>query len=166
MNYLAHLNLAEITSESLIGNLLGDFCTDSIRSLILKYQEDISYGVWMHRKIDRFTDSHPTVRRSKNRIDRRFGLFKGIMVDVYYDHYLAKRWRDYSNTVLEDFTQQVYKLLCENKKILPEKLLYIFPSRKSEDWLASYREIEPIDSALNRIVRKIKVKCSDEGAEC
>ena len=86
MNYLAHLFLSDGTPESLIGNLLGDFVKGSIENI---YSLKIIEGIYLHRKIDSFTDSHPIFRSSKRLIgvDRR--RFSGIMIDVFYDHFLA-----------------------------------------------------------------------------
>ncbi|MDY6901993.1 MAG: ACP phosphodiesterase [Cyanobacteriota bacterium] len=153
MNYLAHLFLSDGTPESLIGNLLGDFVKGSIENI---YPLKIIEGIHLHRKIDSFTDSHPIFRSSKRLIglDRR--RFSGIMIDVFYDHFLAKNWSNYSSIAIDDFTHHVYQVLQENKKILPERLKNILPDMISHDWLASYREISTIDRAINGLSRRIK----------
>lgn len=155
MNYLAHLFLSDGTPESLIGNLLGDFVKGSIENI---YSPGIIKGIYLHRKIDSFTDSHPIFRSSKRliAIDRR--RFSGIMIDVFYDHFLAKNWSSYSSIPLADFTNHVYQVLQENKKILPERLKNILPDMIAHDWLASYKEISTINRAINGISRRIKRK--------
>lgn len=155
MNYLAHLFLSDGTPESLIGNLLGDFVKGSIENI---YSLKIIEGIYLHRKIDSFTDSHPIFRSSKRLIalDRR--RFSGIMIDVFYDHFLAKNWFNYSSIPLPDFTNYVYQVLQENQKILPEQLKNILPDMIAHDWLASYRETSTINRAINGISRRIKRK--------
>jgi len=155
MNYLAHLFLSDGTPESLIGNLLGDFVKGSIENI---YSLKIIEGIYLHRKIDSFTDSHPIFRSSKRLIalDRR--RFSGIMIDVFYDHFLAKNWSNYSSIPLPDFTNYVYQVLQENQKILPEQLKNILPDMIAHDWLASYRETSTINRAINGISRRIKRK--------
>lgn len=155
MNYLAHVYLAHIHSASVVGNLLGDFCSGSISELSKQYSADVCHGIWMHRQIDKYTDSHPLVIRSKQRIDPRFGLLRGILVDIFYDHYLAKNWRAYSDLPLQEFTRQVYAELDQHAGNLPDRLVRILPYMKQDDWLSSYRKIESIRLVLSRMKRRL-----------
>ncbi|WP_414619505.1 ACP phosphodiesterase [Calothrix sp. CCY 0018] len=155
MNYLAHLLLSDGTAESLIGNLLGDFVKGSIENI---YPHEIIKGIYLHRKIDCFTDSHPIFRSSKRLISLNRRKFSGMMIDVFYDHFLAKNWSNYSSTSLADFTNHVYQVLQENKNILPERLNSILPDMIAYDWLASYRETSTINRAINGLSRRIKSK--------
>ncbi len=157
MNYLAHLFLSDGTPESLIGNLLGDFVKGSIENI---YSTQIIKGIYLHRKIDSFTDSHPIFRSSKRLISLNRRKFSGMMIDVFYDHFLAKNWSNYSSTSLADFTNHVYQVLQENKNILPERLNSILPDMIAYDWLASYKEISTIDRAINGLSHRIKRKNS------
>ncbi len=153
MNYLAHLFLSDGTPESLIGNLLGDFVKGSIENI---YSTQIIKGIYLHRKIDCFTDSHPIFRSSKRLISLNRRKFSGMMIDVFYDHFLAKNWSEYSNIGLNDFTNSVYQVLQENKNLLPERLKSILPDMIANDWLASYRETSTINRAINGLSRRIK----------
>ena len=155
MNYLAHLFLSDGTPESLIGNLLGDFVKGSIENI---YSTSIIKGICLHRKIDSFTDSHPIFRSSKRLISLNRRKFSGIMIDVFYDHFLAKNWSEYSNIGLNDFTKYVYQVLQQNKNILPERLKSILPDMIAYDWLASYKETSTINRAINGLSRRIKRK--------
>ncbi|MBW4622122.1 MAG: DUF479 domain-containing protein [Cyanosarcina radialis HA8281-LM2] len=153
MNYLAHLFLSAPTPESLIGNLLGDFVKGSVKHL---YTEEIRRGIDLHRKIDIYTDSHDVVRSSKSFIhpDRR--KFAGIIIDIFYDHFLAKNWREYSKVSLPEFTNYVYQVLEANRNTLPDSLQRILPHLIVEDWLTSYREFSGIDRTLKRMSARIK----------
>lgn len=153
MNYLAHLFLSEGTPESLIGNLLGDFVKGSAVNL---YPEEIIKGIDLHRKVDSYTDSHAVVRSSKSLVCPQRRRFAGVLTDVFYDHFLAKNWREYSEVSLRDFTRRVYQVLQDSRDILPESLQQVMPTIIARDLLCSYREIDGIDTALNRMSARIK----------
>lgn len=153
MNYLAHLFLAKDTPESLIGNLLGDFAKGSIECL---YTAEIRKGIELHRRVDTYTDAHHIFRSSKRLIAKQRRRLSGIMIDVFYDHFLARHWSEYSDVPLDDFSSRVYKILADNQAILPESLKLIVPRMKAYDLLGSYKEIQGIDIALKRIATRIK----------
>jgi acyl carrier protein phosphodiesterase len=153
MNYLAHLFLSEPTPESLVGNLLGDFVKGSVKHL---YTQEIRRGIEIHRKVDIYTDSHDVVRSSKSYIHPGRRRFAGIIIDIFYDHFLAKTWHEYSNVPLPEFTNHVYRVLEANREILPDSLQRILSRLIVEDWLKSYREVSGIDRTLKRMSARIK----------
>ncbi len=153
MNYLAHLFLSEGTPESLLGNLLGDFVKGSAVNL---YSEEIIKGIDLHRKVDSYTDSHAIVRSSKSLVCPQRRRLAGVLTDVFYDHFLAKNWREYSEVPLRDFAGGVYKVLQDSRDILPESLQRVLPTIIARDLLCSYREIGGIDIALNRMSARMK----------
>lgn len=145
MNFLAHLYLAERTPESVVGNLLADFVNGEYRD---HYSEAISRGIFTHRQVDRFTDSHPVFLQSVRRIPDDFRLLKGIMIDVFYDHFLAKNWKDYSDISLESFCDYAYGILLDYRPSAPLKMRKMIPLMIKHNWLLSYREISGIGMAL------------------
>lgn len=155
MNYLAHLYLADESAESVIGNMLADFVKDDFRE---KYSAEICRGILLHRKIDVFTDTHPVFIESRNRLDERYRLLKGIIIDVFYDHFLARNWEQFSSVPLEQFCRRVYTIFHKNRFLLPERLQKFLPRMIAENWLLSYREVEGIRWTLsglsNRLSRK------------
>ena len=153
MNYLAHLFLSEGTPESLIGNLLGDFAKGSAVNL---YSEEIIKGIDLHRKVDSYTDSHAIVRSSKSLVCSQRRRFAGVLIDVFYDHFLAKNWREYSEVPLRDFARGVYQVLQDSRDTLPVSLQQVMPTIIARDLLCSYQEIDGIDTALNRMSARIK----------
>lgn len=155
MNYLGHLYLAEDNSASLVGNLLGDFVKGSISA---EFPDEIRYGIALHRKVDVFTDSHEMVRASMKRITPARRRFAGIMVDMFYDHFLAKNWQQFSDIPLQQFSENVYGALLEHHALLPDRLKWMLPYIIEENWLVSYREIEAIDRALNRLSKRFRRK--------
>ncbi|MBI3652999.1 MAG: DUF479 domain-containing protein [Acidobacteria bacterium] len=161
MNYLAHLYLAEDSPHSVIGNLLGDFVKGSISD---SYPSEIRQGIELHRKVDRFTDAHVVVRSSLKLISPARRRFAGVIVDMFYDHLLAKNWESYSTTPLRLFSQKVYGVLTEHHNLLPQRLQQMLPYIIKEDWLTSYREINTIDQALNRISNRLAKRFQRENA--
>jgi acyl carrier protein phosphodiesterase len=155
MNYLAHLFLAEPTPESLIGNLLGDFLKGVDKE---QYSIAIRQGIELHRKVDAYTDSHPVVRESKQLISVARRRFAGILLDIFYDHFLAKYWGAYSSITLSDFNQKVYAILSQYQLILPDRLRVALPQMIQQDWLNQYQYISGIELTLNRMAVRVSHK--------
>ena len=153
MNYLAHLYLAEDSPESLLGNLLGDFVKG--RDIEL-YSDEIKKGIKFHRNVDLYTDSHPIFRDSKRLISPVNRRYAGLLIDVFYDHFLAKNWLDFSLVNLKEFVLKVYGVLQAYEAILPEKLKGLLPHIIQRNLLMSYAEISGIDAALKRLSLRVK----------
>jgi acyl carrier protein phosphodiesterase len=151
MNYLAHIYLSGDNDTIRIGN----FMADHIKGNKYKtYPEDIQKGILLHRQIDSFTDNHKIARGSKRRLNEQYGLYKGVIIDILYDHFLAKNWSLYSNTPLSDYTTAFYKLLMENYEILPEKIKHMSKYMIKDDWLAAYAHKEGIQKVLSGMNRR------------
>jgi len=152
MNYLAHLYLAEDSDESLLGNLLGDFVKGRLGE---QYSPEIIKGIKTHRKVDLYTDSHPNFLACKKLLRPERRRFAGIIVDMSFDHFLAKNWSDYSELELHDFTNRVYGVLLDREETLPQKLRDRIPYMVQDDWLGSYKNIDTIGLALNAISKRL-----------
>lgn len=148
MNYLAHLYLSEDTPESLVGNLMGDFVRGGDLS---RYGEEIARGIALHRRIDAFTDAHEVVRESKRRISAGNRRYAGVLVDLFYDHFLAREWDRYSPEPLPRFAARVYGALEQHHALLPERLQAVAIRMAAGDWLVSYREVSSIGAVLERM---------------
>lgn len=145
MNFLAHLYLSNHHPERMIGN----FIADAIKGK--KYEHlpiEIQKGIIHHRAIDTFTDSHKIVSQSKKRLNPKYGHFKAVIIDIFYDHFLAKNWSKFSSVPLNKFTQDFYRLLDNNFEILPDKTQYLLPFMTDQNWLYNYRTIEGISKIL------------------
>lgn len=154
MNYLAHLFLARDNAESLVGHMLCDFVTPRE---IAAYPPEIRAGIGMHQRVDAFSDSHPVFAASRRRFQPPYRRYGGILVDLAYDHFLAKHWDEYSPAVsLPEFAQRAYAVLHEHHHILPDGLQRMLPHMVRGDWLCSYRELESIGCALRGIARQIR----------
>ncbi len=155
MNFLAHIYLSQDIDDIIIGN----FIADNIRGKRYeKYSIGIQKGILLHRQIDSFTDSHPIVRLSTKRLHQNYGHYSSVIVDILYDHFLAKNWDSYSKVDLDSYTKKFYKLIMSNIDDLPEKTKNIMPYMISGNWLLNYANIEGIQSVLNGMNRRTKFK--------
>ena len=152
MNYLAHLFLADDTPESQVGALLGDFVKGAAKN---NFSPIIQRNIELHRSIDSFTDAHPIVRASKKVVSAERRRFAGVLLDVFFDHYLAKHWANFSDIALHAFTTNVYAVLQQHHAVLPEKLQRMLPFMRAEDWLGSYARVEWIEVTLQRMARRL-----------
>lgn len=153
MNFLAHLYLSPDTPDALIGSLLGDFVKGPVERA--GYNEEITRAIRLHRAIDTFTDAHPAFAASKARIGAGRRRYAGILVDLFYDHFLARHWRDYHDQQLETFATGIYAVLLERAAGLPEPAGRMVGFMARQDWLVSYRDVEAIGDALDRMGRRL-----------
>ena len=151
MNFLAHIFLSGDDEELIVGNFIGDFVKGS---QLNHYSEGIQKGIQLHRVIDQFTDSHPTVLASKKRLRPNFRHYAPVIVDVFYDHFVAKKWSQFSTEPLLDFTLRFYQLMnrhsAEIPKAVSEMLIYMHAS----NWLYNYQYIEGINSTLTGMAKR------------
>ena len=157
MNYLAHIYLSGDHELVTIGN----FIADGFKGKEYKKQpKEIQIGVLLHRHIDTFTDSHPTVRKSTKRLHEKYSHYSGIIVDMLYDHFLAKNWSQYSIIPLEEYVESFYDSLEKNHQLLPLRIQKMMPYMIADNWLVSYASIEGISRALDGMNRRTKHKSS------
>ncbi len=153
MNYLAHIYLSGNNDLLKIGN----FMADGIRGNdYLDYPEEIKKGIILHRHIDTFTDANEIFRISKHRLHERYGHYSGVVVDILYDHFLAKNWTTYSEESLTSFVSRFYESLEDNFDILTPKTQRILPIMIEQNWLKSYATIEGISRILFQMDSRTK----------
>ncbi len=153
MNFLAHLYLSGDSEQLMVGNFMGDFVKGK---RMHDYSPEITRGIFLHREIDFFTDNHPIVALSKQRLYATFHHYAGVLVDMFYDHMLAKNWERFSTTTLEAFAKRSYAVLDRHKALLPEKARFMLPYMKRDNWLLNYREPDGIARALQGMERRTK----------
>ena len=145
MNFLAHIYLSGNNDFIKIGN----FMADGIRGKdYLDFPPEVIKGILLHRQIDTFTDSHLIYRKSKHRLHDKYGHYSGVIMDILYDHFLAKNWIKYSNEKLSNFASNFYNALENNQKIITDKTRNLLPIMKKEDWLTSYSTLKGIEHIL------------------
>ena len=161
MNYLAHIFLSGGQPDIMIGN----FIADSIKGKkYTSYSAKIQKGILLHRQIDSTTDAHLAFRKSTKRLHENYGHYSGIIVDIFYDHFLAKNWSDYSDIPLEDYIQSFYKLLLDNFDILPENIQKMAPIMMEGNWLLIYADLDGIDRVLAAMNRRTKNRSGTDTA--
>jgi acyl carrier protein phosphodiesterase len=153
MNFLAHIYLSGDNDLIKIGN----FMADGIHGKHFEnFPLDVQKGIILHRGIDTFTDAHPVFRQSTKRLHANYHHYSGIIVDVFYDHFLAKNWSNYSDEKLEDFVARFYQSLKDNYDILTTRTQYLMPYMIEHNWLVSYRTIEGITRILTQMDNRMK----------
>ncbi len=139
--------------------MIGNFIADHIKGNNFDhYSERIQQGIFLHRKIDSFTDSHNIVKISKRRLHERYGHYDGVIIDIFYDHFLAKNWEKYSQIPLDIFASSVYHLLKEKGTALPEKTQELLPYLIQYNWLYNYQFLDGIEQVLEGMNRRTKGK--------
>jgi len=166
MNFLAHIYLSKDYPLEMIGNFMGD----GVRGRDLSHlNPEVARGVQLHRFIDEFTDTHPVVEQSKIRLRPRFRKYAPVIVDVFYDHFLADNWDRYHDTELEYFVDKTYDHLRQNEHVLPPSTQRMLPYMIQHNWLYNYRKIQGIDRALSGLSRRAsfesKMEYSSEALE-
>ncbi len=148
MNFLAHTYLSGCNEEIIVGNFMGDYVKGKNYNL---YPDLVRKGILLHRDIDTYTDMHPITRRSKLRIVSRYHKYAGIIIDIFYDHFLASMWDDFSSLPLQEFVSRTYDLLKRNYKVLPEAIKRWFPTFLENNWMMAYQTVEGIELVLERM---------------
>ncbi|GAA4763859.1 MULTISPECIES: ACP phosphodiesterase [Flavobacterium] len=153
MNFLAHIYLSGDNELIKIGN----FMADGIRGQQYKnFPIEIQKGVLLHRAIDTFTDANITYRKSKHRLHEKYGHYSGVIMDIVYDHFLAKNWNNYSNEDLDDYANNFYQSLKQNYSILTDKTKNMMPYMIARNWLKSYATISGLEMILFQMDHRTK----------
>ncbi len=157
MNYLAHLFFSEATPLAWSGSLMGDFHKGSDFSGLPK---ELVLHLQLHRFIDGLTRSNPHFQNSRRRFHPRFRHGRSVLVDVYYDHFLARHWSQFSGQPLTDFSSRVYAGLQQSFVHLSPGLQQQLPRMIAGDWLSSYCEQDVVAKVLKRLEERLQGKVS------
>ena len=148
MNFLAHIYLSGDDE----GVIIGNFIADGIKGKKYNsYPPAIKKGILLHRAIDSYTDKHPMVKQSTSRLHKNYGHYSGVIVDILYDHFLAKNWNKYHPNPLFVFVENFYDILRKNYEILPLGIQRMMPIMMSQNWLLSYASTEGIARILSQM---------------
>jgi acyl carrier protein phosphodiesterase len=151
MNYLAHTFLSGNNDKVMLGNLIAD----AIKGNHLdSFESDIVLGIKLHRAIDQYTDANSIVFSSKKRLYSKYHKYAGVIVDMFYDHFLAKNWNDYSTISLEETAHHAYGILMKHYAILPPKIIRILPFMIYYNWFVSYRDIDKLKLHFEGMARR------------
>lgn len=155
MNFLAHIYLSFGDDQITIGN----FIADNIRgNKIDHFPKRIQQGILLHREIDTYTDSHAIPKISSKRLHKNYSHYSRVIVDIFYDHFLAKNWDNYSDVPLDLFVDRFYDLLEDNYPVLPTGVQRMMPYMIADNWIFNYSKMEGISRVLNGMDRRTKNK--------
>jgi acyl carrier protein phosphodiesterase len=153
MNYLAHMLLAGPSPQALLGNLAGDFLRGADAAVLAPVLHE---GIALHRAVDRFTDAHPLVMRSRGRLNPGWRHYRGVLVDVFYDHFLAADFERIAGEPLSNFAARVYAALEDHAALLPPRLQRAAPVMVRHDWLNAYAWLEGLEEVLRGMGRRTR----------
>mgnify|MGYP006281894119 CR=1 FL=1 len=150
MNLLAHIYLSGDDDLIKLGNFMGDYVKGK---RYLNYREPIQKGILLHRSIDSFTDHHKKPKKVKKLLRPVYHKYSGIVVDIFYDHFLTIHWEKFSNLPLGVFVEEFHQLLRNRFRILPAPVQSFVPRMIEHKRLLSYGEMEGVRRAL-RVMSK------------
>jgi acyl carrier protein phosphodiesterase len=152
MNFIFHMLLSGNDDQLMVGNFMGDFVKGPLQG---RFSPGIHRGVTLHRKIDSHADRHPLFRQSRHRLSGVYGLYRGVMVDIFYDYFLVNEWDQWSREPFDIFLSRTRSVVDLHREALPERMHNLVPVI-FEELLPSYGTIDGIGSALQRLSRRIK----------
>ncbi len=152
MNYLVHLYLVGNDPELQLGSMMGDFVKGSIPEHL---PDNIRLGLRHHRQLDALANTSSHCRASRRRLDERFGHVRSVMVDIFYDHFLAVHWANYHSLSLEEFAARFYQTLQTHAQWLPDGLTLIAPRMQERNWLVAYRQKAVVERALQHLATRL-----------
>lgn len=147
-----HLYLSDPSPGCRVGNLIGDFVKGPLENT---WPKEVYRGLQQHRRVDVFAHNHPAFQRSRRRLDRRYGLCRGIMVDIFYDHILARDWPLFHPLPLADFAAAAYRDLELHRDWWPASFQPVAERMIRHDWLSSYRDEQVISRVLERVAARL-----------
>lgn len=150
MNYLAHIYLSGESEEITVGNFIGDFVKGNRHQ---QFPQQVAYGILLHRRIDSFTDQHPAVRQCIQLLRPGYGKYAGIVADLFFDHFLAFNWKDYSVESLRQFTKNAHTIFLSNFGLLPPRVKQFLPFLIYHKRLESYARQENMLTVLEIMSR-------------
>jgi acyl carrier protein phosphodiesterase len=155
MDYLVHFLLTGDDEELRLGDVLGDL----VKGRVERFEHPgltarMRTGIQLHRTIDTFSDHHPAVLRSKRILTPAYGRLSSVIVDVFYDHVLARRWTEHHPRPLPEYTQDVYRTLRGNLHRLPAAVHPLIHAMSRGDWLRAYATQGGIDRALQGMAQR------------
>ncbi len=151
MNFLAHIYLSGDNEDILLGNFIADMVKGN---QIEKFNQTVVDGILLHRRIDNFTDTHPIVEQGKMRLRNKYRLFSGVIVDMYFDHFLARNWKDFSEVSLSTYVKNSYRILMKNYFVLPVRGKNLLPVMIASNWLVNYASLKHLQKYFEGMAKR------------
>ncbi len=153
MNLLAHALLASPDAELMLGSLIGDFVRGRIDPAL---PPKVRAGIALHRAIDAYTDAHADVAAARALFEPPFRRYAGILLDMWFDHLLARQWTRFGEDDLDAFSDRVRDLLAITADLVPERMRGFVAYLEANDLPAAYRDTAMIGQALRGMSRRLK----------
>ncbi|MDD3877258.1 MAG: ACP phosphodiesterase [Bacteroidales bacterium] len=156
MNFLAHIYLAGSNDDCRIGSFIADGVKGKT---IEKFNKDIQKGIILHRHVDVFTDTSPLVKSLILKLKPEYDRYSGIIIDIFFDHFLNIHWNKFSDIPLKVFVKDFYILILKNFFILPQRNRIILPFLIYNNWLESYGSFIGLEKRLMGMSRRVDYAC-------
>ncbi|MEO5603626.1 MAG: ACP phosphodiesterase [Cyclobacteriaceae bacterium] len=147
MNFLAHAYLSGNDKKILVGNFIADFVKG--KQALNEFEKPIIKGIALHRAIDAFTDTHEVVRESKDRLRPKYRHYSAVIVDVFYDHFLATHWKVFHHQSLADFAAATYQTIGTFSDVLPLPVKRMLRHMIKGNWFVGYSKVAGINQTLS-----------------
>lgn len=152
MNFLAHIYLSGENPLVMVGNFIGDFVKG--KDLLQQFDEEVVFGIELHRSIDHYTDHHPVVKQSKKRLWTGYRHYAAVLIDVFYDHFLSRYWDSFSSVPLVEYSKNTYARLKSFEPILPLPVRQLLPYMTRQNWLLNYGNFDGLQQTLTGMARR------------
>ena len=152
MNLLAHALLASPDAEVMLGSVIGDFVRGRIDAAL---PPKVRAGIALHRAVDAYTDAHAGVAEARALFAPPFRRYAGILLDVWFDHLLARQWTQLGEDDLDAFSDRVRDLLAMNATLVPERMQGFVAYLGANGLPAGYRDTAMIGQALRGMSRRL-----------
>lgn len=165
MNFLAHCLINDQAAAALnapdpemrrmlvAGGFIGDFVKGRVPDHL---PGALRHGIRLHRRIDAYSNQNAAIRRSCDRFPPSLRRLAPPLVDIIADHLLARRWREYHERPLHDFSRDAYRHIAASTAHLPSRGVDFLQWMISNDLLASYRDWEAAQRGLRSITRRLR----------
>lgn len=161
MNYIVHLFLSEFDDGLVVGNFIGD---DIKGKNYLQYSESIQKGILLHRNIDTFTDNHPIIRKSKTLLVSTYNHWSGVLIDIFFGHFLVLNWKKYSNETIKEFTERVHQVLLNSYLDLTPNAQQFLDYIIQYDRIMNFDKIKTVDEVLKSMAGRTNQVSNMENA--
>ena len=151
MNLLAHALLAAPDADLMFGSLIGDFVRGRIDPDL---PPGVRAGIALHRAIDTYTDAQQDVAVARQLFDAPLRRYAGVLLDIWFDHLLAREWSFHSSEALDDFSRHVRALLDARASLVPERMRRFVAYLNAHDLPAAYRDVSMIGEVLHGVSRR------------
>jgi len=153
MNFLAHVYLSEDNFSLAVGNLIADRVKGKD---LTNFSPMIQKGILLHRKIDTFTDHHPLFKECVSILFSIYRHYSRVIIDIYFDHFLASNWDKYNSKNLKVFSNEFYDALKIESENFPENIKNFSRTLIFYNWFDSYKTITDLELILTQMAQRTR----------